>query len=125
MKILFVCKHNASRSILAEAIAKKFLPRNFQIASGGSHPKGQINPRIAVCDTMHNETCPNWLSAGVRVAWDLEPLPDDEASDSEFNKQCDKIYASLKRRIEVLATIDFEKLDPDKIKQHVLTLKSM
>ncbi|WP_226980243.1 low molecular weight phosphatase family protein [Vibrio navarrensis] len=98
MKILFVCKHNASRSILAEAITKKYLPENFQIASGGSHPKGQINPRIAqyldmhgfdasefqstsweerlsfhpdliitVCDTMHNETCPNWLSAGIRL----------------------------------------------------------
>ncbi|BCK26493.1 arsenate reductase [Vibrio cholerae] len=156
MKILFVCKHNASRSILAEAIAKKILPRHFQIASGGSHPKGQINPRIAqylemhgfdasefhstsweerlsfhpdliitVCDTMHNETCPNWLSAGIRVAWDLEPLPNDDASISEFNKECDNIYASLTRRIEALATIDFQKLDSEKIKQHVLELKSM
>ncbi|EOC1797802.1 low molecular weight phosphatase family protein [Vibrio fluvialis] len=156
MKILFVCKHNASRSILAEAIAKKYLPSSFQIASGGSHPKGQINPRIAqylemhgidssefhsssweerlsfhpdliiaVCDTMHNETCPNWLSGGIRVAWDLEPLPDNEVSDSEFNQQCDKVYASLKRRIEALATIDFQNLDAETIKQQVLTLKSM
>ncbi|MEJ7134117.1 hypothetical protein [Vibrio paracholerae] len=74
---------------------------------------------------MHNETCPNWLSAGIRVAWDLEPLPNDDASISEFNKECDKIYASLTRRIEALATIDFQKLDSEKIKQHVLELKSM
>ncbi|WP_226971419.1 arsenate reductase ArsC [Vibrio navarrensis] len=80
---------------------------------------------ITVCDTMHNETCPNWLSAGIRVAWDLEPLPNDEASVSEFNKQCDKVYSSLKRRIEVLANIDFQNLDSEEIKQHALDLKSM
>ncbi|EPP5372755.1 hypothetical protein ACUVN4_003395 [Vibrio cholerae] len=74
---------------------------------------------------MHNETCPNWLSAGIRVAWDLEPLPNDDASISEFNKECDNIYASLTRRIEALATIDFQKLDSEQIKQHVLELKSM
>ncbi|TQQ21722.1 arsenate reductase ArsC, partial [Vibrio cholerae] len=38
---------------------------------------------------------------------------------------CDKIYASLTRRIEALATIDFQKLDSEQIKQHVLELKSM
>lgn len=71
---------------------------------------------ITVCDTMHNETCPNWLLAGIRVAWDLEPLPNDEASVSEFNKQCDNVYSSLKRRIEALANIGFQTLDSEEIK---------
>ncbi|WP_319534473.1 arsenate reductase ArsC [uncultured Vibrio sp.] len=153
MKILFVCKHNASRSILAEAIAKQQLPSHFQVASGGSHPKGEINPRIAnylrthdidpsqfhstsweerlsfhpdliitVCDKMHNETCPNWLSSGIRVAWDLESLPDAEASETEFNSRCDSMFTSLENRIKALSSINFSSLNDDEIKRYVSEL---
>lgn len=156
MKVLFVCKHNASRSILAEAIAKKQLPSHFQIASGGSHPKGEINPRIAkylqsqdidpsqfhstsweerldfhpdliitVCDKVHNEACPNWLSSGIRVAWNLESLPDIDASDTEFTDRCDQIFSSLQRRIEALGSINFDAMSDDEIKDYVTKLASI
>ncbi len=156
MKILFVCKHNASRSILAEAIAKQQLPNHFQISSGGSHPRGEINPRIAnylrtrdidpsqfhstsweerldfhpdliitVCDKMHNETCPNWLSSGIRVAWDLESLPDVETPETEFNSRCDKMFASLERRIKTLGSINFTSLNDEEIKHCVSELASI
>ncbi|MGP8307717.1 arsenate-mycothiol transferase ArsC [Vibrio sp. YIC-376] len=156
MKVLFVCKHNASRSILAEAIAKKQLPSHFQIASGGSHPKGEINPRIArylqnhdidptqfhstsweerldfhpdliitVCDKVHNEACPNWLSSGIRVAWDLESLPDMDASDTEFNTRCDQIFLSLQKRIDALGSVDFYSLSDNEIKDCVTKLASI
>lgn len=156
MKILFVCKHNASRSILAEAIAKQQLPNHFQISSGGSHPRGEINPRIAnylrtrdidpsqfhstsweerldfhpdliitVCDKMHNETCPNWLSSGIRVAWDLESLPDVETPETEFNSRCDKMFTSLERRIKTLGSINFASLNDEEIKHCVSELASI
>jgi arsenate reductase len=156
MKILFVCRHNASRSILAEAIAKQCLPVYFEVASGGSNPKGDINPRVAkyldhmgvnssefhstsweerigfhpdvvitVCDTMHNELCPNWLADGIRVAWDLEPLPDEEASDAEFNRHCDKVTASLRRRITHLGSLDLSSMSRDDVRKELENMKIM
>lgn len=44
MKILFICRHNSCRSILAEAIARQFLPKRFEVASAGSEPLGDLNP---------------------------------------------------------------------------------
>ncbi len=148
MKILFICRHNSSRSILAEAIAQRHLPTHFEIASGGSHPKGAINPKLAeylsdhgfdiselrstsweeqltfhpdliitVCDSMHNETCPNWLSSGIRVAWDLAPLPDSAASKSEFYCQYDSFVADLTRRIQGLASLSLQHMDAQEIKE--------
>jgi arsenate reductase len=156
MKILFVCRHNASRSILAEAIARQHLPVYFEIASGGSDPKGNINPRVAkylddigmdssefhstsweerlgfhpdvvitVCDTMHNESCPNWLADGIRIAWDLEPLPDQEASEREFTQQCDKILTSLKRRILRIGEMDFSSMSREEVKVELNAMKAM
>ena len=44
IKILFLCTHNACRSILAEAIAQKLDNNRWQVASAGSHPAGKVHP---------------------------------------------------------------------------------
>ncbi|MFH4482320.1 low molecular weight phosphatase family protein [Vibrio diabolicus] len=45
-KVLFICKHNAGRSVLAESIATHILPAEFSVASGGSHPTGTVHPVV-------------------------------------------------------------------------------
>ncbi|WP_049723318.1 arsenate reductase ArsC [Gilvimarinus polysaccharolyticus] len=44
MKILFVCTHNACRSVLAEIVARKLGAGRLQSASAGSAPAGRIHP---------------------------------------------------------------------------------
>ena len=44
MKILFVCTHNACRSVLAEVIARKLGEGRIETASAGSNPAGRIHP---------------------------------------------------------------------------------
>ncbi|NVJ58245.1 MAG: arsenate reductase ArsC [Vibrionaceae bacterium] len=46
MKLLFVCRHNSCRSILAEAVAQRVLPNNYEIRSAGSEPTGEIQPQV-------------------------------------------------------------------------------
>ncbi|MCS5565695.1 MAG: hypothetical protein NZ729_05360 [Methylococcales bacterium] len=43
MKNLFVCTHNACRSILAEAITRHLSRGRFEVASAGSSPAGQVH----------------------------------------------------------------------------------
>ncbi|MDF5009956.1 hypothetical protein P3596_24275 [Vibrio parahaemolyticus] len=45
-KVLFICKHNAGRSVLAESIATNILPADFSVTSGGSHPTGKVHPLV-------------------------------------------------------------------------------
>lgn len=44
MKLLFLCTHNACRSILAESIARKAGGHLWETASAGSHPVGEVHP---------------------------------------------------------------------------------
>jgi arsenate reductase len=44
MKLLFVCTHNACRSILAEVIARHYGGGRLDVASAGSGPTGQVHP---------------------------------------------------------------------------------
>lgn len=44
MNLLFVCTHNACRSILAEVITRELAGDRIQTASAGSQPAGRIHP---------------------------------------------------------------------------------
>ncbi|MDO6459492.1 arsenate reductase ArsC [Granulosicoccaceae sp. 1_MG-2023] len=44
MNILFLCTHNACRSVLAESIARHTGVGLWQVASAGSHPAGRVHP---------------------------------------------------------------------------------
>ena len=44
MRILFVCTHNACRSVLAEVITRTLGQGRLQAASAGSSPAGRIHP---------------------------------------------------------------------------------
>jgi len=43
-KILFVCVENAGRSQMAEAFFRKHAPKGYEAVSGGTEPKGYVNP---------------------------------------------------------------------------------
>lgn len=43
--VLFVCVHNACRSQIAEAIARSLAPASWQIASAGSNPSSEVDPK--------------------------------------------------------------------------------
>lgn len=44
MKLLFICTHNACRSVLAEVIARTLGSSRLQTASAGSSPRGVVHP---------------------------------------------------------------------------------
>lgn len=44
LKLLFICTHNACRSILAETICRQRAGDTYIVASAGSHPAGKIFP---------------------------------------------------------------------------------
>lgn len=44
MKILFICTHNACRSILSEVIARTLGKGRLETASAGSAPRGVVHP---------------------------------------------------------------------------------
>jgi len=44
MKVLFLCTHNACRSILCEVITRELAGARVETASAGSQPAGSIHP---------------------------------------------------------------------------------
>ncbi|MEH6582298.1 MAG: arsenate reductase ArsC [Halioglobus sp.] len=44
MKLLFLCTHNACRSIVAEAVARQLGGMRLQVQSAGSHSSGRVHP---------------------------------------------------------------------------------
>lgn len=43
-KIMFACVENSGRSQMAEAFFRKYAPEGYEAVSGGTEPKGYVNP---------------------------------------------------------------------------------
>lgn len=54
--ILFVCIHNACRSQIAEAICRQLAPSSWVIASAGSKPSTQVDPKAVEILKRHSLT---------------------------------------------------------------------
>lgn len=66
MKILFLCTHNACRSILAQSITTSICAGNLEAFSAGSHPSGQVHP-----DTLKQLTKRGYSINGLNSkSWD-------------------------------------------------------
>jgi len=51
--VLFLCTHNASRSIIAECVMNRLGKGRFKGYSAGSHPRGEVHPRaLALLDKL-------------------------------------------------------------------------
>lgn len=71
---------------------------------------------IALCDTLDNQTCPDFGDKAVTGAW---PLPDPAkftGNDAEQATMLNEVYAGLRRRIEIFTSLPFATLDRIAIK---------
>lgn len=127
MKLLFVCTHNACRSVLGEVTARAL---GATAASAGSHPAGRIHPRtleylqsrdietadltsqgledfehfdpdlvITVCDNAANEPCPLWMGEAPSAHWGL---PDPSKVETGVDAAFETVHGLLRARLEKL-----------------------
>ena len=127
MIVLFACVENSCRSQIAEALAKKISPHEFNFYSAGSKPSGIINPMAikllksqGVYLTDHRskgvsefiniridylilmgcgDQCPN-IVAEERVEWDIPDPKDMEAP--EFLNVIEIIRGEVKKLIKTI-----------------------
>lgn len=66
---------------------------------------------IALCDTLDGQACPDFGNKAVTGSW---PLPDPakfEGDASQRSLLLNELYAGLKRRLEIFASLPFASLD--------------
>lgn len=72
--ILFVCVHNACRSQIAEAICSSLTPSTWVVASAGSNPSDQVDPKAVEVLRYHqltmNSAKPKGFAALPAIQWD-------------------------------------------------------
>lgn len=71
----------------------------------------QMDFVIALCDTLHGQTCPDFGEKAVTGAW---PLPDPAkftGSAAERSTLLNELYGSLHRRLGIFASLPFASLD--------------
>ena len=112
----------------------------FKGFSAGSHPKGAVNPValellqrnnfsveglrsksapgapdldfvFTVCDDAAGEECPYWPGQPMTAHWGMPDPAAVQGSDEDKYKAFSQTFMVLRRRIEIFASLPFDKLD--------------
>ncbi|MCG5242538.1 arsenate reductase ArsC [Azospirillum doebereinerae] len=89
-RVLFLCTHNAARSVMAECLLRRWGAGRFDVHSAGSHPSGTINPH-----TLATLRAFNHKTDGLRSkSWEEFAQPGTPALDFVFTV-CDQAAGEL------------------------------
>jgi protein-tyrosine-phosphatase len=88
--VLFLCRHNSARSILAEAILNRESMGRFKAFSAGSEPAGRVHPYAA--DLLRNQNYP--VDAMRSKNWDEFAEPGAPPLDFVFTV-CDQVKGEV------------------------------
>ncbi|BBM03530.1 arsenate reductase ArsC [Microbulbifer sp. GL-2] len=146
MNLLFLCTHNACRSILAEAITRKLAGDRLGVSSAGSHPAGTVHPSTLQYLRKYNYPTEDLISTGWGSVSELSPdivitvcdqvmdercptwlgnvikvhwgLPDPTQLDDKVQEEAlfSSIISTLERRIQYLLQQNFEEMTREQIK---------
>jgi arsenate reductase len=144
MNVLFLCTGNSCRSILAEAAFNHLAPAGWWAMSAGSHPAGQVHPRllallaregistagahskswdnlpatpdvvVTVCANAAGETCPAYLGPALRTHWGVDDPAHATGTDAEIDAVFERAYRILRARIEAFVALPLPALARDK-----------
>ncbi len=142
--VLFLCTHNSSRSIMAEAIFNHLAPKGWHATSAGSHPTDQVHPRtlallgregipaehlhskswdhlpvrpdivITVCSNAAGETCPAYLGPVLRSHWGIDDPARASGTDAQIDTAFGDTYRTLRKRIEAFLGLPLSDLRLDR-----------
>lgn len=73
LKLLFLCTHNACRSILAEAICRQLAADNVIVESAGSNPSGKVFAQTLEKLTQHGYNTDGLFSKSWDALIDYQP----------------------------------------------------
>ena len=73
MKILFLCTHNACRSILSEVITRNLAGDQIEVSSAGSHPAGEVHPQTLLHLKRRGYPTAHLTSKGLDAVADFAP----------------------------------------------------
>ena len=66
---------------------------------------------LTVCDNAAGEVCPVWSGQPMTAHWGVEDPSQFQGTDEEKSREFVRVANILKRRIELFASLSFEKLD--------------
>jgi len=85
----------------------------------------QMDFIITVCDSAAGEVCPIWPGKPASAHWSFPDPSQVQGSDEDKRRAFREVMYGLKRRIEILAALPFEKLDALTIQQELKKLANI
>ncbi|MDV7339843.1 arsenate reductase ArsC [Terasakiella sp. A23] len=135
LNVLFLCKHNTARSIIAEALLNRLGQGRFKAFSAGSNPSKDIHPYtvdlmknmnygldgqapkamdtiteemdfiFTVCDETSVEDCPAFNGEPMTANWEVPDPIKAEGTEAEKRLAFSEAYRMLNNRISIFVNL--------------------